>query len=140
MEITRGGLTSAGKRKACEVDFDTLPQGSVEALIRKDVEHISSIFGVSVRRQIFLVDSVDIRILSDSSGRHCLIAIATYGVEQGTVNREVHGCPDGGQRKGWRNRCPSPTTFTATFWPSGQSSIQVVCTRGEAYNSPYRCC
>ena len=51
MEITRGGLTSAGKRKACEVDFDTLPQGSVEALIRKDVEHISSIFGVSVRSQ-----------------------------------------------------------------------------------------
>ncbi|KAL5507452.1 hypothetical protein ACEPAH_6908 [Sanghuangporus vaninii] len=47
IELARDGLTSAGKRKACEVDFDTVTQDAVEALIRRDVEHISSIFGVS---------------------------------------------------------------------------------------------
>ena len=50
IEMPRDNLTSAGKRKASEVDFDTLAQETVESLIRKDVEHISSIFGVSVRQ------------------------------------------------------------------------------------------
>ncbi len=39
---------SSSKRKSYEVDFDTLPQEAVEELIRKDVEYISSIFGVEV--------------------------------------------------------------------------------------------
>ena len=39
---------SAFKRKTYEVEFDSLPQSAVETLIRKDVDHISSIFGVSV--------------------------------------------------------------------------------------------
>lgn len=46
--MPRDGGISAGKRKACEVEFDAMPQEVVERLIRKDVDHISSIFGVSV--------------------------------------------------------------------------------------------
>ena len=42
---------SSSKRKAYEVEFDSLPQNAVETLIRKDVDHISSIFGVSVRTE-----------------------------------------------------------------------------------------
>ncbi|EJD02922.1 uncharacterized protein FOMMEDRAFT_20123 [Fomitiporia mediterranea MF3/22] len=47
IEMHKGTITSEGKRKACEVEFDTMPQESVEALIRKEVDHITSIFGVS---------------------------------------------------------------------------------------------
>lgn len=52
--MPRDGGISAGKRKACEVEFDTMPQEVVEGLIRKDVDHISSIFGVSVSSLVSL--------------------------------------------------------------------------------------
>lgn len=48
MDLPKESNASASKRKAYEVDFDTLPQDVVESLIRKDIEHISSIFGISV--------------------------------------------------------------------------------------------
>ncbi|KAI5119853.1 hypothetical protein M0805_000687 [Coniferiporia weirii] len=47
MELPRSDRGLMGKRKACEVEFDIVPQEAVESLIRKDVDHLSSIFGVS---------------------------------------------------------------------------------------------
>ena len=40
---------SSSKHKIYEVDFESLPQDAVEQRIRKDIDHICSIFGVSVR-------------------------------------------------------------------------------------------
>lgn len=39
---------AAPKRKVYEVEFDAMAQEVIEGLIRKDIDHISSIFGVSV--------------------------------------------------------------------------------------------
>ena len=50
MDMPKGGDSS--KLKPYEVEFDTLTQEAVETLIRKDLEHISSIFGISVRSLI----------------------------------------------------------------------------------------
>ncbi|TDL25950.1 hypothetical protein BD410DRAFT_783951 [Rickenella mellea] len=38
--------SSRGKRKVYEVDFESMSQDAVQALIKKDVDHISSIFGI----------------------------------------------------------------------------------------------
>ena len=40
---------TSNKRKIYDVEFESLTQTDVEALIRKDVEHICSIFGITVR-------------------------------------------------------------------------------------------
>jgi len=40
--------SSASKRKIYEVEYDTLSQEAVEVLMLKDVEYISSVFGVDV--------------------------------------------------------------------------------------------
>ena len=42
-------LATNHDRMAYEIEFESLPQDAIEALIRKDVEQISGIFGVSVR-------------------------------------------------------------------------------------------
>lgn len=39
---------SKRKRKIYEVDCDSMSQEAIEELIRKDVDHISSIFGIDV--------------------------------------------------------------------------------------------
>lgn len=39
---------SSSKHKVYEVPFESLPQEAVEELIRKDIDHICSIFGVNV--------------------------------------------------------------------------------------------
>ena len=40
-----------GKRKATDVDFESLSQAEVEELIRKDVDQISGIFGIDVSQR-----------------------------------------------------------------------------------------
>lgn len=47
-ELPRDPYMQTAHRRACDVEFDPLPQEAVEAAIRKDIDHISSIFGVSV--------------------------------------------------------------------------------------------
>ena len=55
LEYQRIDANASGKRKACEVDFDTLSQDAIEGLIRKDVDDICSIFGVPVRNSCPIV-------------------------------------------------------------------------------------
>ncbi|THH10672.1 hypothetical protein EW145_g1168 [Phellinidium pouzarii] len=47
IDFSRHDRISSGKQKAYEVEYDTMPQEVVESLISKDIDHISSIFGVS---------------------------------------------------------------------------------------------
>lgn len=49
LEIHSVDANATGKRKACEVEFDALSQDAIEVLIRKDIDHICSIFGIPVR-------------------------------------------------------------------------------------------
>lgn len=87
IEMPRDGDNSSSKRKACEVEFDTLPQEAVEALIRKDVDHISSIFGVSVSYtccydfiRLYLIQSA--RVVE-----RCRVpSITIYELEQGAFD------------------------------------------------------
>jgi ariadne-1 len=44
---------TANKRKIYDVDHESMAQSDIEALIRKDVEHICSIFGITVRTPLF---------------------------------------------------------------------------------------
>lgn len=46
MELDAFNVSSKGKQKGYEVDYTTLSQRDVEALMREDIEHISGIFGV----------------------------------------------------------------------------------------------
>jgi len=41
-------VSSKGKQKSYEIDFESLTQAAVEKLMQSDVEHISGIFGVDV--------------------------------------------------------------------------------------------
>lgn len=41
-------VSSKGKRKSYEVDYESLSQSAVEKLMQQDMEHISGIFGVDV--------------------------------------------------------------------------------------------
>lgn len=89
-----GGLREAtlSKRKVSDVDFETMAQADVEALIRRDTEHICSIFGISVR--IRLVKFASVTLLINYSiwiGRRCVLALAAHALEQGTSYREIHG-------------------------------------------------
>ena len=45
-------IANKGKKKSYEVDYDDLTQAMVEDLIKADVDHISSIFGVDVRASV----------------------------------------------------------------------------------------
>jgi hypothetical protein len=47
-------ITPKGKKKSYEVDYKSLGQAAMEGLMKADVEHISSIFGVDVRTVSFL--------------------------------------------------------------------------------------
>ena len=49
VDSPQDGLATNHDRKAYEIEFEALPQEAVEALIREDVEKISSLFSVSVR-------------------------------------------------------------------------------------------
>ena len=41
-------LSAGSKRKAYEVDFEAYAQEAVENLIRKEIDHVTGIFGISV--------------------------------------------------------------------------------------------
>lgn len=43
-------VSTKGKKKSYEVDYDSLSQQQVEKLMQKDVDHICGIFGVDVSR------------------------------------------------------------------------------------------
>lgn len=49
LEMHRIDANASGKRKACEVEFESLTQDAIERLIRKDIDHICSIFSIPVR-------------------------------------------------------------------------------------------
>jgi ariadne-1 len=46
MDLDAFNVSSKGKQKCYEVDYTTLSQQDVEALMREHIEHISGIFGV----------------------------------------------------------------------------------------------
>lgn len=71
-------LAPKGKRKAYEVEYESLSQEAVEKLIKDDVEHICGIFGVDV--------SGDKHLLRSGSNWHtigwdCEPTAAVYVVE-----------------------------------------------------------
>lgn len=47
-----------GKRKAYEVDYESLSQSAVERLIKEDVDYICSVCGVDVSRILLFILSV----------------------------------------------------------------------------------
>ena len=71
LDIPRDNDASSSKRKAYEVDFDALSQDAVENLIRKDVEHISSIFGIPVSLMTLYPLNIVSTCLLTALGPHC---------------------------------------------------------------------
>lgn len=59
LDVLDESVKYSGKaaRKVYQVEFESLSQNAVEQLIKQDVEHISSIFGVEVNIVFFLVIS-----------------------------------------------------------------------------------
>jgi len=47
-------VTSKGRRKSYEVEYESLSQQAIERLIAKDVDHICGIFGVDVSLNLSL--------------------------------------------------------------------------------------
>lgn len=74
-------------KKSYEIECDSLSQGQVEKMMSVDVEHISGIFGVDVSWFIFMIDNYLIIFL----GKYCCLAVAPFRMEQGALNREIHG-------------------------------------------------
>lgn len=75
-------------RKAYEVEHEPLPQSAVEKLMATDVEHISGIFGVDV---CGVHNTSFVLSLPPFEGKHRLAALALHELEQGALDREIHG-------------------------------------------------
>lgn len=83
-------VTSKGKHKSYEIDYESLTQGAVEKLMQAEIEHISGIFGVDVSLGLYqrlLCQS----LISVNIGEYSFAFAALYELEQRAPNREVHG-------------------------------------------------
>lgn len=80
-------ISSKGKLKSYEVDYDSLSQAAVEKIMRDDADHIRGILGVEVGGESSL-------LLHNAQAfveRHCETTVTPCRMEQREAYREVYG-------------------------------------------------
>lgn len=77
-----------GKRKAYDVEHESLSVDEIEEAIQKEADHVVGIFGVDVCtcvQFLFLYD------LTAVIAKHSDASLAVHELEQRTPHREIHG-------------------------------------------------